>query len=93
MRTTGLVGARPSGGGAEEDQEWGPPRRLSPRSPPRRSNTILHDAWGIQLSVRETGLYLCAVVKVQADDAFVLTAYLTDRIKRGVTVWPKNPDA
>jgi hypothetical protein len=34
--------------------------------------------------------YLCTVVKIAGDDAFVLTAYLTDRIKRGTTIWPKN---
>ena len=31
---------------------------------------------------------LCVVVKILGMDAFVLTAYLTDRVKRGVTVWP-----
>ena len=34
------------------------------------------------------GKYLCVVVKTLNDDAFVLTAYLTDRIKKGVTLWP-----
>jgi hypothetical protein len=37
------------------------------------------------------GKYLCTVVKVSETDAFVLTAYLTDRIKRGETLWPANP--
>ena len=32
--------------------------------------------------------YLCVVVKVLADDAFVLTAYLTDTVKKGRLVWP-----
>jgi len=32
--------------------------------------------------------YVCVVVKVTDTDAFVLTAYLTDRIKRGVRIWP-----
>ena len=31
--------------------------------------------------------YLCVVSKVVADDAFVLTAYLTDTIKKGRRVW------
>jgi hypothetical protein len=31
--------------------------------------------------------FLCVVVKVQADDAFVLTAYLTDTPKRGEVIW------
>lgn len=30
---------------------------------------------------------LCVVVKVLDQDAFVLTAYLTDRIKRGEVLW------
>jgi molybdopterin synthase catalytic subunit len=34
--------------------------------------------------------YLCVVVRVAAADAFVLTAYLTDRVKRGVPIWPKE---
>lgn len=32
--------------------------------------------------------YLCVVVKVRADDAFVLTAYLTDTVKKGRLLWP-----
>ena len=32
--------------------------------------------------------FLCVVVKVVDDDAFVLTAYLTDTIKKGRQVWP-----
>jgi len=34
--------------------------------------------------------WLCVVVKHVFDDAFVLTAYLTDRIKKGVQVWPQK---
>ena len=34
--------------------------------------------------------YLCVIVKVRDDDAFVLTAYLTDKIKRGVQLWPRE---
>lgn len=34
--------------------------------------------------------YLCVVVKVTADEAFVLTAYLTDRVKKGVQIWPRR---
>jgi hypothetical protein len=32
--------------------------------------------------------YLSVVVKVREADAFVLTAYLTDKIKKGVQIWP-----
>ena len=34
--------------------------------------------------------YLCVVVKVKRGDAFVLTAYLTDSIKKGEILWPKK---
>jgi hypothetical protein len=34
------------------------------------------------------GKFLCVVVKTVDEDAFLLTAYLTDRIKRGVVLWP-----
>ena len=29
------------------------------------------------------GRYICVVVKLQGDDAFVLTAYIADNVKRG----------
>ena len=64
--------------------------------------TVLHPQHVVQsLSDPEARLYyryhsgtlvgdklLCVVVGVTAEDAFVLTAYLTDRIKRGVYLWP-----
>jgi hypothetical protein len=34
---------------------------------------------------------LCVVVKVRPGDAFVLTAYLTDRRKRGEVIWTAEP--
>ncbi len=34
------------------------------------------------------GKHVCVVVKLGRQDAFVLTAYLTDRVKRGVLLWP-----
>lgn len=33
--------------------------------------------------------WTCAVVKRTNDEAFLVTAYLTDAIKEGVRVWPK----
>lgn len=33
---------------------------------------------------------LCVVVKVKEADAFILTAYLTDTVKKGKLVWPKK---
>ncbi len=34
--------------------------------------------------------WLCVVVKYYADDAFVVTAYLTDQLKTGEIIWPKK---
>ncbi len=34
--------------------------------------------------------YLCVVVKVQAEDAFVITAYLTNTVKKGTQLWPRE---
>ena len=36
------------------------------------------------------GKWLCVVVKYTLDDAFMLTAYLTDKIKAGDVLWPKT---
>jgi hypothetical protein len=36
------------------------------------------------------GKWLCMVVKYLPDDAFVITAYLTNTLKAGETVWPKK---
>jgi len=33
--------------------------------------------------------WLCVVVKYVGEDAFVLTAYLTDKPKAGERLWPK----
>ena len=38
-----------------------------------------------------SGKYLCAVVKTRAEDAFVVTAYLTDRVKKGDVLWRREP--
>ena len=36
------------------------------------------------------GKYLCVVVKFARDNAFILTAYLTDSIKKGEILWPRK---
>jgi len=38
-----------------------------------------------------SGKYLCAVVKAPAGDAFLVTAYLTDRVKKGDVLWRRKP--
>jgi hypothetical protein len=34
--------------------------------------------------------YLCVVVKLLPNDGFIITAYFTDKIKKGVILWLKN---
>ena len=34
--------------------------------------------------------WLCVVVKYTPDDAFVVTAYLTDKLKKGRQLWPNK---
>jgi hypothetical protein len=33
--------------------------------------------------------YFCVVVKIQSEDAFIITAYITDTIKKGRQIWKK----
>jgi hypothetical protein len=33
--------------------------------------------------------WLCVVVKLLPEDAFIMTAYLTDKLKQGEQQWPK----
>jgi hypothetical protein len=42
------------------------------------SRTLVGDKW------------LCVVVKYLTDDAFVITAYLTDKLKPGERIWPRK---
>jgi len=35
--------------------------------------------------------YLCAVVKAPTEDAFVVTAYLAGRAKKGDVLWRREP--
>jgi hypothetical protein len=42
-----------------------------------RENTVVGNKW------------LCVVVKYLPADAFIITAYLTDKPKQGEQVWPK----
>lgn len=36
------------------------------------------------------GKYLCAVVKLTEGDAFVVTAYVTDQVKKGEVLWQEK---
>lgn len=37
-----------------------------------------------------TEKYLCVVVKILPSDLFIITAYFTDTIKRGIILWKKK---
>ena len=37
-----------------------------------------------------TDKYLCVVIKSKLEDVFIITAYFTDSIKRGQTIWEKK---
>ena len=37
-----------------------------------------------------TEKYLCVVVKELTDDIFIITAYFTDKIKRGEILWKRK---
>ena len=37
-----------------------------------------------------TEKYLCVVVKVLTDDVFIITAYFTDKAKRGEILWKRR---
>lgn len=62
---------------------------------------LLHPQFVVQSNSEETthlyyqyysktlvgGKYLCVIVKFGENDPFVLTAYLTDKIKKGTVLW------
>ena len=64
-----------------------PDRVVRSRSDPE---TELFYVW--QTQTRVGPKYLCVVVVVKDSDAFILTAYLTDIIKKGAVLWPKNDE-
>ena len=37
------------------------------------------------------GKHLCVVVKIKDEDAFILTAYLINTVKKGDVKWPRKP--
>ncbi len=42
------------------------------------------------LSTPVTTKFLCVVVKVLTDDNFIITAYFTDKVKKGDIIWEKQ---
>jgi hypothetical protein len=54
------------------------------------SDPQAHLYYRFYMGTRVGDKFLCVVVKVRETDAFVLTAYLTDKIKKGSTIWPSG---
>jgi hypothetical protein len=55
-----------------------------------RSDSTVQLFYEFYAQTRVGGKWLCVVVKCPPDDAFVVTAYLTDQLKPGETIWPKK---
>ncbi len=53
-----------------------------------RSDPTAELSYRFYLGTRVGDKWLCVVVKYAPDDAFVLTAYLTDQPKKGEQLWP-----
>lgn len=54
------------------------------------SDPDAHLYYRFYLGTKVGDKYLCVVVKISEKDAFVLTAYLTDSIKKGRILWSKR---
>ena len=70
---------------AIEETLAGPARVIQSVSDPEA-----HLYYRFYVGTRVGDKYLCVVVKVHQEDAFVLTAYLTDTIKKGDVIWPRK---
>ena len=55
------------------------------RSTSDPSHVILYYRW--YTGIRIGDKYMCVVVRMLEEDAFVITAYMTDRIKQGEAIW------
>lgn len=55
-----------------------------------RSDDDVRLFYGFYAETRVGGKWLCVVVKYSLDDAFIITAYLTDSVKAGEILWPKK---
>jgi hypothetical protein len=53
-----------------------------------RSDATVQLYYEYYAETRVGGKWLCVVVKCPSDDAFVITAYLTDQLKAGDSIWP-----
>ena len=55
-----------------------------------RSDTAVRLFYEFYAQTIVGGKWLCVVVKYAENDAFVVTAYLTDKPKAGEDLWPKK---
>jgi hypothetical protein len=55
-----------------------------------RTDSTVELCYRRQLTAIFGDKWLCVVVKYEEGDAFLLTAYLTDKIKSGAVLWPKQ---
>ena len=55
-----------------------------------RSDTTIKLFYEFYARTRVGAKWLCVVVKYPSDDAFVVTASLTDQLKVGETIWLKK---
>jgi len=53
-----------------------------------RSDNTVKLFYEYYAKTRVGGKWLCVVVKYPSPEGFVVTAYLTDRLKEGETIWP-----
>lgn len=53
-----------------------------------RSDTVVRLFYEFYMQTMVGGKWLCVVVKYRESDAFVVTAYLTDKPKAGEDLWP-----
>src|ERR1051326_3795723 len=80
----------------EHPEMRGMERRIAETlSAPQRVLSSLSDErarldYRFYIGTRVGNKYLCVVVKVLETDAFVVTATLTDKVKRGRQLWPKE---
>ena len=57
---------------------------------PSRSDSDVHLFYNFCSETMVGGKWLCIVVKYAGADAFVVTAYLTNKPKAGEDLWPKK---
>jgi hypothetical protein len=55
-----------------------------------RTDPATELSYRFYIGTRVGDKWLCVVVKYNSDDAFVVTAYPTDKLKKGTQLWPNK---